>query len=137
MKKLRTLDDILKAMSPSERKRVLGEAKQISKQYDALKALRLARSKTQAELARELSVTQPYVAKLERKSDLMLSMLRKYIRGVGGELELSVVFPDTGRMVLSGFGLTQCGDDGEARPKAKRALRPSNRSKIGQKRAAA
>lgn len=104
MARQRTLKTVLANMAPARRKRVLDRADEIGREVQALQELRKARSKTQAEVAKQLDATQPYVAKLEQRSDLMLSVLRKYVRSVGGELELSVTFPDSGRVILSGIG---------------------------------
>lgn len=45
-------------------------------------ALRKARSLTQAEIAEKLHISQPSVAALERRSDLMLSTLAKYVEAL-------------------------------------------------------
>ena len=104
MAKQRTLKSVLADLEPARRKRVVARAGAIARKYHALRELRKARAKTQVEVAATLDVTQPYVAKLEQRSDLMLSVLRKYVRSVGGELELVVTFPDSGRILLSGLG---------------------------------
>jgi transcriptional regulator with XRE-family HTH domain len=57
-------------------------------------ALRKARSLTQVELAERLNVSQGSVAALENRTDLHLSTLAKYIRAMGGELEIRAVFPE-------------------------------------------
>jgi transcriptional regulator with XRE-family HTH domain len=108
--KPRTLKSVIAELSPARRKRVVERAAALSRNYHALRELRKARAKTQTEIAETLAVTQPYVAKLERRSDLMLSVLRKYVRSVGGELELVVTFPETGRFILSGIGEAEQAD---------------------------
>ncbi|MGI4828538.1 MAG: helix-turn-helix domain-containing protein [Janthinobacterium lividum] len=57
-------------------------------------ALRKARSLTQVELAGRLNISQASVAALEGRTDLHLSTLAKYIRALGGELEIRAVFPE-------------------------------------------
>jgi carboxylesterase type B len=104
MAKQRTLKSVLAGMTPERRKRVAARAAALSGEYHALQSLRKARAKTQVEVAQTLAVTQPYIAKLEQRSDLMLSVLRKYVRSVGGTLELAVTFPDSGRVILNGIG---------------------------------
>jgi DNA-binding XRE family transcriptional regulator len=104
MAKQQTLKTVLAGMAPARRKRVASRAAEIAREFHALQELRKARAKTQVEVAETLDVTQPYVAKLEQRSDFMLSVLRKYVRSVGGELELAVTFPDSGRVILSGIG---------------------------------
>jgi transcriptional regulator with XRE-family HTH domain len=57
-------------------------------------ALRKARKLTQTEIAEKLQISQPSVAALESRSDLMLSSLSKYIEALGGRLEINAVFPE-------------------------------------------
>lgn len=56
--------------------------------------LRAAVGMTQVELARRMNVDQPRVSRFERQDDVFLSTLRDYARGLGGQLELLVRFPD-------------------------------------------
>ncbi len=57
-------------------------------------ALRKARELTQVELAEKLGMSQAGVAGIESRTDLQLSTLAKYIRAMGGELEMRAVFPE-------------------------------------------
>lgn len=59
-----------------------------------LHELRLARQVSQVELAGLLDVTQSAVSKVENAEDVRLSTLRDYVEALGGQLELSVRFPD-------------------------------------------
>lgn len=59
-----------------------------------LNELRRARQLSQEVLARELGATQPEVSKLERRADMYVSTLRRYIEAMGGELEITARFPD-------------------------------------------
>jgi hypothetical protein len=56
--------------------------------------LRRARQLTQTELAERLDVPQAAISRMERRADLLLSTLRQYVEGMGGELELRAVFPE-------------------------------------------
>lgn len=49
---------------------------------------------TQEQLASALGTSQASVSKLERRSDLYLSTLRRYVEALGGELEITARFPD-------------------------------------------
>ena len=60
----------------------------------ALFELRQARERSQEDLARTLKVGQPAVAKLERRTDMYVSNLRRYIEALGGTLEIRARFPD-------------------------------------------
>jgi transcriptional regulator with XRE-family HTH domain len=56
--------------------------------------LRQARGVSQEEMASELSVQQPAVAKMERREDIYVSNLRRYVEALGGRLEITAHFPD-------------------------------------------
>jgi transcriptional regulator with XRE-family HTH domain len=60
----------------------------------ALHELRNARDLTQGALAEQLNLEQPAVSKLERRTDMYVSTLRKYIEAMGGELEIVAHFPE-------------------------------------------
>jgi transcriptional regulator with XRE-family HTH domain len=49
---------------------------------------------SQVDLAKAMQVDQPRVSRIERQDDLYLSTLRDYVRGLGGELDMLVRFPD-------------------------------------------
>lgn len=59
-----------------------------------LTALRETRALTQSALAAEVGVSQARISQIENQGDLTLSTLEEYVRGLGGELRISVVFPD-------------------------------------------
>ncbi len=57
-------------------------------------ALRKARRQTQVELAEKLGIDQASVSAIENRSDLLLSTLAKYVRALGGDVEIRAVFPE-------------------------------------------
>jgi transcriptional regulator with XRE-family HTH domain len=59
-----------------------------------LQELRQARALSQQELAGVLCLNQATVSKLERRTDMYLSSLRRFVEAMGGELEISASFPD-------------------------------------------
>lgn len=59
-----------------------------------LAEVRKARELTQVTLARRMHISQPSVAEMERKADMLLSTLRGYIEAMGGELRLVATFPE-------------------------------------------
>jgi transcriptional regulator with XRE-family HTH domain len=69
----------------------------------SLRDLRKARKLTQARVAKVLGVTQDSVSRLEKRSDLLLSTLRKTIKAMGGDVRIIAVFPDRAPIVLSGL----------------------------------
>ena len=59
-----------------------------------LHELRRARGLSQKQLAEVLKVQQPAIAKLEKRTDMVLSTLRSHIEAMGGELEVVARFPE-------------------------------------------
>ena len=59
-----------------------------------LAELSQARELSQKELARELKVGQPAVGKLEKRADMYVSNLRRYVQALGGLLEINARFPE-------------------------------------------
>jgi ribosome-binding protein aMBF1 (putative translation factor) len=74
----------------------------------ALHDLRKTRAISQEELAEKLSVGQPAVAKLERRTDMYVSNLRRYVEALGGTLEITARFPD-GTVTIAQVGDTNTG----------------------------
>ena len=72
--------------------------------------MRQARERSQEDLARELKVGQPAVAKLERRADMYVSNLRRYIEALGGSLEITARFPE-GAVSITNFA--DLGNDQE------------------------
>ena len=58
-----------------------------------LKRLRESRRISQQELAQSLNVKQATISKMERRSDMYISTIRKIIAAMGGELEIRARFP--------------------------------------------
>jgi len=56
--------------------------------------LRRARQLTQETLAETLGMSQSEVSKVERRTDLYVSTLRRYIEAMGGELQIFARFPN-------------------------------------------
>lgn len=65
-----------------------------------LKDLRQAVEQTQQDLAATLGVGQDTISRLEKRSDMLLSTLRRYVEAMGGKLELVAQFPDRPPMVI-------------------------------------
>ena len=68
-----------------------------------LEELRKARALSQEDIATTLTVGQSAVAKLEKRTDMHVSNLRRYIEALGGTLEITARFPDAS-VVLSNIG---------------------------------
>jgi transcriptional regulator with XRE-family HTH domain len=57
-------------------------------------SLRKARQQTQVQLADKLGIDQASVSAIENRSNLLLSTLAKYVRALGGDVEIRAVFPE-------------------------------------------
>jgi transcriptional regulator with XRE-family HTH domain len=97
------VDDIIRKLSPAQRKKVEARAAQLIAQEMTLRELRRARKLTQVKMAKALGITQDSVSRLEKRSDLLLSTLRKTVKAMGGNLSLVAEFPDHAPVVLSGI----------------------------------
>jgi transcriptional regulator with XRE-family HTH domain len=86
----KNLNDVLAALPPKRRAKVEQRAGELA----TLKDLRLAVERTQQDLATSLGVGQDTISRIERRSDLLLSTLRRYVQAMGGELELVARFPN-------------------------------------------
>lgn len=60
-----------------------------------LREIRKARELTQAELGQILGMDQSEVSRLEQRTDLLLSTLRRFVAATGGELHLIATYPDS------------------------------------------
>ena len=78
-------------MSPEAQKRAAANAELLAEEMD-LADLRRAFEMSQKEVARTLGVGQAAVAKIERRADMYLSTLTRYITAVGGELRIVAQF---------------------------------------------
>ncbi len=85
--------DLQMKMSAERRTRVEERVHQAIKEM-ALDELRTAREFTQAELSEVLRVDQGSISKLERRTDMYIRTLRRYIEAMGGSLQIRAVFPD-------------------------------------------
>ena len=92
----RTLNQVLATLPVRRRAKIERRASELA----TLKDLRQAVERTQEELATSLGVGQDTISRIERRSDMLLSTLRRYVEAMGGKLELVAEFPDRLRMVI-------------------------------------
>jgi transcriptional regulator with XRE-family HTH domain len=118
----RNVDDIIGKLSPAQRKKVEARAAELIAEEMTLRELRHARQLTQVKMAKKLGVTQDSVSRLEKRSDLLLSTLRKTVEAMGGNLSLVAEFPDRAPVLLSGIA--------ENDPTQKPRPRPASRRRV-------
>jgi predicted transcriptional regulator len=59
-----------------------------------LRAIRELVGKTQEDVAADTDMTQSEVSRLERRQDVRLSTLKRFVEALGGELEVFAAFGD-------------------------------------------
>jgi transcriptional regulator with XRE-family HTH domain len=84
----------LVANMPAERRARVDQITEELRCEMNLTQLRTARLLSQAALAEILHVEQPAVAKLEKRTDMYVSTLRRFVEAMGGELEITARFDD-------------------------------------------
>jgi transcriptional regulator with XRE-family HTH domain len=99
------VNDKINKLSPAQRRKVEARAAQLIAEEMTLRELRQARKLTQLRVARTLGITQDSVSRLEKRSDLLLSTLRKTVEAMGGSLSLIAEFPDRAPVLL--YGISQ------------------------------
>jgi DNA-binding XRE family transcriptional regulator len=97
------VNDKIRKLRPAQRKKVEARAAELIGEEMTLRELRRARKLTQVRMAKALGTTQDSVSRLEKRTDLLLSTLRKTVRAMGGDLSLVAEFPDRPPVVLSGI----------------------------------
>jgi len=97
------LERIRKELTAARRKKIEARVAQLVAEEMTLQELRKARSLTQLRMAKALGISQEGVSRLEQRSDLLLSTLRKVVEAMGGNLSLVADFPDRDAVVLSGI----------------------------------
>ena len=98
-----TLKQRMKELSPDRRKKIEARAARLVAEEMTLRELRQARKLTQVSMAKALRISQDGVSRLEKRTDLLLSTLRKSVEAMGGSLSLVAEFPDRDPVVLSGI----------------------------------
>lgn len=92
----RSLEQVL-AKQPAQRR---AKVQQRAAELATLKDLRHAVEQTQEELATALGVGQDTISRLEQRSDMLLSTLKRYVEAMGGKLDLVARFPNRPPIII-------------------------------------
>lgn len=88
-------EDLLKAKGMTDKQIAEGRARARLEVLEMdLQAMRKLVGKSQVAASRASGISQPQISKLERSEDHLLSTLRRYVKGLGGELEVVAHFGD-------------------------------------------
>ena len=124
-KKFVTTDEVFNRFSAEDQAKIQARAAELIAEEMTLRDLRKARDLTQVQLAATLGIGQDNIARLEQRSDLLLSTLASYVNAMGGSLKLVVVFPDRAPVTLSSLGDVFHAGPAEPGPRRKRKAAPS------------
>jgi DNA-binding XRE family transcriptional regulator len=94
--------ELTKNFTPRRRAQVATKAAAL-RETMTLEKLRKARSLSQEEVAEALTAGQPSVANLEKRGDMHVGNLRRYVEALGGALEITAHFADV-TVVISNLG---------------------------------
>ena len=105
-----SLETLREGLSDKQRANVERKAEAL-RQEMTLTELRQARHLTQEGLGKTLQVGQTAIAKMEKRADMYVSNLRRFIEAMGGELDIVARFPDGGTVKIVNF--SEIGEGGE------------------------
>lgn len=84
--------DIRARRDSPEVRALVEEERRLTQALMTLAELRERQGMTQDEVARALEVSQANVSKIERRDDIYLTTLRRYVEALGGTVRVSAVF---------------------------------------------
>jgi len=96
-----SFQDLRKGMKPAQIDNAAAKAVALREEM-TLGELRQARELTQETLGETLHVGQTAIAKMEKRADMYVGNLRRFIEAMGGELDIVARFPD-GDVKISNF----------------------------------
>jgi DNA-binding XRE family transcriptional regulator len=102
----KNLSDLLAELPAEDRKEVGKRSRaHLKAMEDArrLDEIRRAARKKQGDIALAMGIGQNAVSQLEKRRDMQLSTLSRYVESIGFHLELSVVAPSGERVALKKF----------------------------------
>ena len=99
---VKSLSDKLMVLPKRRQSVIQRRAEQLIAEEMTLRDLRLALRKTQEDLGVTLHMNQDGISRLERRSDMLLSTLSKYIAALGGTLTITADFPHRPPVIIHG-----------------------------------
>src|SRR5579864_9465618 len=89
----RSFAELRARMTPAAQDKAEAEALRLEEEMD-LAEVRLALKLSQDEIAQTLQIGQGSVAKIEKRANMYVSTLRRFIEAMGGQLEIVARFSD-------------------------------------------
>lgn len=104
----KSLNDKIKSLSVDRQRAIQERANELIAEEMTLRDLRLALKKTQEDLGAVLHMKQGGISRLEKRSDMLISTLNKYINAMGGALKLTAEFPNRPSIEIHGISQIKC-----------------------------
>jgi transcriptional regulator with XRE-family HTH domain len=125
------LKDYLATLPEARRQAIEARAEELIAEELSLAELRRDLKQSQVDLAKKMGVKQGDVSKLERRSDMHVSTLRRYVEAAGGSLVIVVKVPGkvTRRLTFNAHRTTK----GRPAAKAASAKAASKKAKVATK----
>ncbi|MCW5821211.1 MAG: XRE family transcriptional regulator [Cyanobacteria bacterium TGS_CYA1] len=99
-----TFDEHMSKLPPARRAKIEKEAKDLIAHELSLQEMRKSLAISQTEMAERLELNQGDISKFERREDVYVSSVRRYIEAMGGTLELIAKFPEKRRYKIKSIG---------------------------------
>ena len=98
----KSLSEKLQKLPKKRQKSIQARTTQLIAEEMTLRDLRLALHKTQQDLGNALHMKQDGISRLEKRSDMLISTLSKYVAAMGGTLKLTAECPNRPSVTLHG-----------------------------------
>ncbi len=90
----RTLNQKIEQLTPRQKAQVEARAAKLIFEEVSLRALRTGMRRTQSDVADMLGVGQDTVSRLEKRCNIMIATLERYVKAIGGQVSIVAEFPD-------------------------------------------
>jgi len=89
-----TLQKVFKSLPKNRQKKIKQKADHHIREYKTLQDLRKDLGLTQSDIASTQGVRQVNISNLEKRNDMHLSTLKKYVEAMGCQLEINIRMPN-------------------------------------------
>jgi transcriptional regulator with XRE-family HTH domain len=126
MPSTRPFSELVAKIPPAAMARAALRNRDLGRRID-LAQLRRALKLSQQQLAKKMRVNQPEVAKIEKRTDMLLSTLAGVLRAMGAELKIVASFPDHDIHIQSLGKLANGNGKRNGRTRSERGTRANRR----------
>jgi hypothetical protein len=101
---VRTIDEVIAEMPADRQAEVREQARLLINEELTLRALRKARAQTLSKITQTLKISQAGVSRIEKQTDLLLSIMHSSVEEMGGRLRILAEFPDRDPVSITTLG---------------------------------